>query len=266
MSLSRAETKNLRALQTKKGRRLSGRFIAEGVRLLEEALHFQIRPARVYWAPSLLSDRGAKLLDNFRKSGVMVTQISAAELGRIADTETSQGIVAVFITPTVKSGELALSRERNVLLCENISDPGNLGTLIRSAVAFAFDPVVLVGKCAEPFSPKVVRASVGAIFGTTVAEVAVDQIITYARHGGFALIVAGARGSERMEHALSNLTGGPVMLAIGSEADGLSEAITGAADKLVRISHTDQVESLNAAIAGSILMKQCYDQRTQRKP
>lgn len=253
-------------MQTKKGRRQSGRFIAEGVRLLEEALRFRVSPAHVYWAPSLVSERGTQLLDDLRKSGAMVTQISAAELGRIADTETSQGIVAVFITPIVKSGELALSRERNVLLCENISDPGNLGTLIRSAVAFAFDPVVLVGKCAEPFSPKVVRASVGAIFGTTVAEVAVDQIITCARHDGFALIAAGTQGSERMEHALGNLPGGPVMLTIGSEADGLSETITGAADKLVRINHTDQVESLNAAIAGSILMKQCYDQRTQRKP
>jgi TrmH family RNA methyltransferase len=266
LSLSRAETKNLRALQTKKGRRQSGRFIAEGVRLLEEALRFRVSPAHVYWAPSLLSERGTQLLDNLRKSGAMVTQISAAELGRIADTETSQGIVAVFVTPTVKSGELALSSHRNVLLCENISDPGNLGTLIRSAVAFAFDPVVLAGECAEPFSPKVVRASVGAIFGTTVAEVTADQIVTCAQHDGFALIAAGTQGSEHMEHALSNLPGGPVMLAIGSEADGLSETITGAADRLVRINHTDQVESLNAAIAGSILMKQCYDQRTQRKP
>lgn len=266
MSLSRAETKNLRALQTKKGRRLSGRFIAEGVRLLEEALRFRVRPAHVYWAPSLLSERGEMLIDHFRKSGVMVTQISAAELGRIADTETSQGIVAVFITPIVKSGELALSAKRNALLCENISDPGNLGTLIRSAVAFAFDPVVLVGECAEPFSPKVVRASVGAIFGVTVVEATADQMITCSKESGLTLIAAGTHGSERMEHALSNLPGGPVMLAIGSEADGLSEAITGAADKLVRISHTDQVESLNAAIAGSILMKQCYDQRTQRKP
>jgi len=260
LSLSRAETKNLRALQTKKGRRLTGRFIAEGVRLLEEALRFRVRPVRVYWTPSLLSERGAQLLDDFRKSGVIVTQISASELGRIAGTETSQGIIAVFNTPLVKSGELALSAQRNVLLCENISDPGNIGTLIRSAVAFAFDPVVLVGECAEPHSPKVVRASAGAIFGITVAEAAVDQIIAHARQGGFTLIAAGTEAPERMEHALSKLPGGPMMLAIGSEAEGLSEAITGAADKLVRISHSDQVESLNAAIAGSILMKQCYDQ------
>jgi TrmH family RNA methyltransferase len=266
LSLSRAETKNLRALQTKKGRRLSGRFIAEGVRLLEEALRFRAKPVRVYGAPSLLSERGAQLLDRYRKSGAMVTQISATELGRIAGTETSQGVVAVFITPMVKSGELALSPQRNVLLCENISDPGNLGTLIRSAVAFAFDPVVLVGECAEPFSPKVVRASAGAIFGITVAEAAADRIIDHARNSGLALIAAGTEGCESMEHALSSLSGDTMMLAVGSEAKGLSEAITGAADKLVRISHSDQVESLNAAIAGSILMKQCYDRKTQRKP
>ena len=252
-------------MQTKKGRRLTGRFIAEGVRLLEEALRFRVRPAHIYWAPSLLSERGAKLLDHFRESGVTMTQISATELDRIAGTETSQGIVAAFITPIVKSGELVLHDQRNVLVCENISDPGNLGTLIRSAVAFAFDPVVLVGENAEPFSPKVVRASAGAIFGITVAEAAADQIIASAHKGGITLIAAGTQGSEHMEHALNSLPDGPVMLAIGSEADGLSEAITGAADKLVRISHSAQVESLNAGIAGSILMKQCYDQRTQRK-
>jgi TrmH family RNA methyltransferase len=266
LSLSRAETKNLRSLQTKKGRRLTGRFIAEGVRLLEEALRFQVKPVHIYWSPSLLSERGLELVDLFRKSGVTVAQISATELGRIAGTETSQGIVAAFITPIVKSGELAIAVQRNVLVCENISDPGNLGTLIRSAVAFSFDPVILVGACAEPFSPKVVRASAGAIFGITVAEAAADQIIACARKDGITLIAAGTQGSEHMEHALNSLPDGPVMLAIGSEADGLSEAITGAADKLVKISHSDQVESLNAAIAGSILMKQCYDQRSQRKP
>jgi len=266
LSLSRAEAKNLRALQTRKGRRLTGLFLAEGVRLLEEAVRFRIKPRRVFWAPSLLSERGVQLVERMSQLSTMVTQVSAAELARIVGTETSQGIAAVFDTPMTRSTELDLSSQRNVLLCENISDPGNLGTLIRSAAAFAFNTVVLVGQCTEPFSPKVVRASAGAIFGVTIIETSVDRIMAQSRQGGAMVIAASTEGAEQMKQALDRLSRSPLILAIGSEAKGLSESIIQAADRLVRIGHSDRVESLNAAIAGSILMKQCYDQRIQRKP
>jgi TrmH family RNA methyltransferase len=265
LSLSRAETKKLKALQTKKGRRLNGCFLAEGVRLLEEAHRFGSRPEQVYWSPSLLSERGARLLDSFRKAGAKATEVSASELSRFGGAETSQGIAAVFTTPLLNSSELALTPHRKVLLCENISDPGNLGTLIRSAAAFDFNPVVLVGACAEPFSPKVVRASAGAIFGVTIAEALGDQFVAGARQSGLKLIATGAQGAHDMNRAFGSDSDGGIVLAIGSEADGLSETIVKAADMMVGIAHTDRVESLNAAIAGSILMKACYDRKTQRK-
>jgi TrmH family RNA methyltransferase len=264
LALSRAEAKNLKALSTKKGRRLAGQFVAEGVRLLEEAERHGIRPERVYVAPSIMSERSAALVARYRSSRVPLTELSGSDLARLAATEKSQGILAVFPIPAAKTGELDLTSRRNVLLCENISDPGNLGTLIRSALAFGFESVALAGECAEPYSPKVVRASAGAIFGVTIAQITAGQIVLQARKSGLALIAAGLKGAADIEQALREQFGQGVILAVGSEAEGLSDVVVAAADKVVRIGHSDRVESLNAAIAGSILMKACFDRRTQR--
>ncbi|MEW5796262.1 MAG: RNA methyltransferase [Candidatus Zixiibacteriota bacterium] len=265
MPLSRSETKNLRALQTRKGRRTSRRFLAEGVRLMEETLRFKRYPARLYFAPSVLSSRGGQVVERFRKAGVATQQVSAGELTRIADTETSQGILAVFELPNQRLGELILPTMRNVLLCENISDPGNVGTLIRTALAFDFDLVVLVGRCAEAFSPKVVRASVGAVFGMPVASADMAETLAAAGRERFHIIAAALQGSDKMDAVLASMKNNRIMLAIGSEADGLSPEMIQAADRLVRIEHSAQVESLNSAIAGAILMKECYDIRSRRK-
>lgn len=266
MPLSRSEIKNLCALQTKKGRRTSQRFPAEGIRLLEEALRFRTKPRRLYFAPSLLTPRGEHIVERFRGSGVPVHQVSASELQRISNTETSQGLLAVFDLPEQRFAELMRPSMRNVLLCENLSDPGNVGTLIRSAVAFDFDLVILAGQCAEAFSPKVVRASVGAVFGIPVATAELAEVVAGAERGHFLIIAAALQGSEDMKPVLTAAKNHPIMLAIGSEADGLSPEMIQAADRLVRIKHTSQVESLNSAVAGSILMKECYDSRIWRKP
>jgi len=238
--------------------------VAEGVRLLEEAWRFNRRPVELYWAPSLLSSRGEKLRERLQKAGVAARRVAAAELGRIADTETSQGLLAVFETPELRLSEHIRPPKRNVLLCENLSDPGNVGTLIRSALAFDFDLVALAGQCAEPFSPKVVRASVGAVFGIPVAVASRREIIEYAERERLMILGAALQAAEGFEPALTKLKDRPLMLAIGSEPEGLSPDLLHAAQKLVRIEHSRSVESLNSAIAGSILMRECYDRRLRR--
>jgi len=218
----------------------------------------------LYWAPSLLSPRGDKLREQLQKAGVSARRVSAAELGRIADTEASQGLLAVFETPELRLSEHIRPPKRNVLLCENLSDPGNVGTLIRSALAFDFDLVALAGRCAEPFSPKVVRASVGAVFGIPIAVAALREIIEYAERERHMILGAALQATNGFEPSLTTLKDRPLMLAIGSEAEGLSPDLLHAAQKLVRIEHSLSVESLNSAIAGSILMRECYDRRLRR--
>jgi len=180
-------------------------------------------------------------------------------------TETSQGLLAVYAIPEQDLSKLHRPQMRTVLLCENLSDPGNVGTLVRSALAFAFDMIVLCGRCAEPFSPKVVRSSVGAVFGIPIAVATTPEVLDYIAKEKYALVAGGPGGRVDSRRVLATLKRSRIAVAIGSEADGLSQAVLDRADSVVRIHHSRQVESLNSAVAGSILMKECYDSRMRRK-
>ncbi len=258
MSLTRNELKDIQSLLTKKGRNLKKSFLAEGVRLLEEAVRYHVRPTCVCYAEAAIADRGRQLLQQFQKNGVRIESLHLKELESIAATETSQGILATFAIPPTGLAELCRPAFRKVILCENISDPGNLGTLLRSAKAFRFDMVLLAGRSADPFSPKVVRASVGAIFGLPIAEAGVDEIVAFVTRQKAQLLAADIHGTTEVVKA-SIRRERMTILAIGSEADGLSDELLQRADAKIRIRHSDAVESLNAAVAGSILMHELYN-------
>jgi TrmH family RNA methyltransferase len=263
MSVSRAETKKVRALQTKKGRRTAGKYIAEGVRLLEEACRFKVRPLDLYYTEAL-SDRGHQLLARFEKQGVTPRKVRPADLDQMAGATTPQGILAVFKTPDTDLAKLNEANLRTILIGENLSDPGNVGTLIRTAAAFDFDLVLLCGRCAEPFAPKVVRSSVGAVFGGPLAVADTSEALDFVTDRRIRLIAAGLKGRTRMSEALTEIDDQPIALAVGSEADGLSEEVLTRADYVVRLEHSRKVESLNSAVAGAILMRECYESLERR--
>jgi TrmH family RNA methyltransferase len=254
--MTKAEQKSVKSLATKKGRKESGMFAAEGVRLLEESFRHRYFPEKVYYAEHLLSDRGRQLLGRLSGRRIITEAISAQVLRAIATATTPQGIVAVFKTPTVIPAELSRGDYRKILLCENISDPGNLGTLARSAIAFDFKLMLLAGNSAEPFAPKVVRSSAGAVFGLSIARMDLEEIIAFIGQRKIAVVATDVQASS--DKIPAGFQKRPFMLAIGSEATGLSEAILRRADIRVRIRHAHTVESLNAAVAGSIIMSRTY--------
>ncbi len=258
MSLTKNELKDIQSLLAKKGRNLKKTFLAEGVRLLEEAVRYHVRPTCVCYAEAAISDRGRQLLQQFQKGGVRIESVHLKELESIAATETSQGILATFTIPQTGLTELYQPAFRRVVLCENISDPGNLGTLLRSAKAFRFDMMVLAGRSADPFSPKVVRASVGTLFGLPIALAGVDEILAFKIKHGAQLLAADIASTTELTRAQVKRDK-IAILAIGSEADGLSDDLLSHADTKLRIRHSDAVESLNAAVAGSILMHEMYN-------
>ncbi len=258
MPVSRTELKNLHALSSRKGRLRQGRFLAEGVRLLEEAVRHDVRPIAVYHAPSMLSERGTELVEQFRSRRVACEVLPAKELHRLADTRTPQGVVGLFALPETDLQQLYGPQFRSILVCDRIADPGNLGTLLRSALAFDFDLVILVGNCAEPYAPKVVRSSVGAVFGLRIARADYAALGRLIDSSGAMLMAASAAEGTREWRA--QVASQPQrMLAIGSEAEGLSSEVDALTTVRVHIAHSGNVESLNAAVAGSILMKEIYD-------
>jgi TrmH family RNA methyltransferase len=155
--------------------------------------------------------------------------------------------------------KLYRSEYRRLLLCDGLADPGNLGTLIRSALAFEFDLVMVTKQTAEVYAPKVVRSSAGAVFGVPVAEVSIDELLSFAGQHDLSLIAADIHGKDDMAELERTVQANPFVLAIGSEASGVSRKLREGAGLLIRIGHSRRVESLNSGIAGSILMKQIYD-------
>lgn len=262
MPLSKSELQDIRSLLTRKGRISRHGFLAEGVRLLEEAQRHRFFPKMLYVSSSMLSERGHQLVTAFRRERVDVVEIPARQMEAISDTSAPQGIVGLFSLPSATLEELYRPDMRKLLLCENIGDPGNLGTLIRTALAFEMQAVITVGTCAEIYSPKVVRSSAGAVFGMPAGQYAWDDVKVRMKSLGTMLVATDLTASDPVERLRGRTHDNAVMLAVGSEATGLSSDITAAADIRIRIRHSDSVDSLNAAVAGSILMRELYQERS----
>ena len=257
MSITRNEIKNIKSYLTKKGRKKDNKFIAEGVRLLEEAFNYGNFPERILYSKSMIDDRSEQLLTNFHKKNVLITELSAHDMRSLSDTKSPQGIAAVFRMSDKNASELSNRKIRKVLWCEDISDPGNVGTLLRSALAFGYSHVIMSGSSADVYAPKVVRASMGAIFNLKIVKDTNKNILNSIEKNNFKLMAADMNGKP-IPFIIRQLKKDRYVLAVGSEAFGLSQEIRAGAWQSVRIEHKQTVESLNAAVAGSILMNEFF--------
>ena len=269
MAISKAELKKLGSLKTKKGRSTENLFMAEGVRVLEEALKFDFLPLKLFFSQPDVSERGKELVKQFKSKKIEIIAVSSKGMDAISDTETAQGIAAVFNVPESKLSKLYKPSYRRVLLCDRISDPGNLGTLVRTALAFEFDMMLVTDNTVEVFSPKVVRASAGAIFGLPTGRASYEELEQFKMFSNANLVAAVAQysvGNNMNEKSEWDFTEKSLqILAIGSEAEGLSEEILSVADYTTTIKHSSKIESLNAAVAGAILMHNIFEkQRTKQ--
>ena len=254
MSRVRRVLAHLRSLRDRKGREESRRFVAEGVRGIEAALRQGRVPVELYVAREGISERGHALVRNASRQGCEIHELAAHDIVRAADSKTPQGLIATFELPSTQWNPLSSSSLR-VLIADGVSDPGNLGTLVRSALAFRADRVAVVGTSADPFSPKVVRATAGAIFGIDIARLETDELLDHLDRGEFRVVATSSRGEARPER-FDELARAPhVAVAVGSEHEGVSPALESRADLLVRIDHAPEVESLNAGVAGSIVLR-----------
>jgi len=248
----------VRGLLAKKSERNKHRqFVMEGVRLCEEALSARWQPDLILFSDGL-SDRGKDLVSEFQQLGVETDQVSDNLLKSISDTETPQGILGVC--PQQK---LSLPENPDfILICDGIRDPGNMGTLLRSAAAAGAQAVITTPGTTDPFAPKVVRSGMGAHFHIPVLNMTWEEIKSCAssdfQHRIDLFVAESESGTPYWNLDLS----GPVGLIIGGEANGPSrEAFEAAAGKIF-IPMNPNIESLNAGIAASILLFEVVRQRS----
>ena len=189
-------------------------------------------------------------LEAFAGKTVLVTEPVAQKL---SGTKTSQDVFGVFEHPGWQAADI-LAKGRRILALEAVQDPGNVGTLLRSAAAFGFDGVLLSKGCAAPFAPKTLRASMGAAGRLPVAPVQdLPQALQQLRARGVVCLAAALYHSRPLDEAPQSYPDG-LCAVIGSEGQGLTDAAVQACDMAVRIPMTDLVESLNAGVAGSVLL------------
>ncbi len=254
-STANERIKYVRSLHRAEVRRREKSYIVEGVRLVEDALRSGLHPKLVLIEPDQLekSARGRRLLDHLRS--FQPIHVSERVLEYAADTVTPQGVVAVVPYPEVKE---AKELGPLVLVLDGIADPGNAGTMLRSAEASGVATVVLTPDCVDVFSPKVVRAAMGAHFRLTLLPELKWTDIVRVLDGRPIWVADMEKGPAYFEVDWTKESA----LVIGSEAHGASEEAERSATGFVHIPMVGRAESLNAAIAASIILFEALRQRT----
>ena len=238
-----------RLREEEKLRTADGLFFAEGPKLcLELARGCTLQT--LYATEKALAHTPE--LEAFAGKTVLVTEPVAQKL---SGTKTSQDVFGVFEHPGWQAADI-LAKGRRILALEAVQDPGNVGTLLRSAAAFWYDLVLLGPGCAAPFSPKTLRSSMGAAGRLPVLHVDdLPATLQGLRARGVACLATALYNSRPLGEAGQEFPQG-LCVVIGSEGQGLTDATVAACDLAVRIPMTDQVESLNAGVAGSVLLWQ----------
>ncbi|MBE3595570.1 MAG: RNA methyltransferase [Hydrogenibacillus sp.] len=251
-------------LKTAKGRKAAGAFLVEGPHLVQEALGASAvtdvmigeRALEAAWAAPLLEQVEAlRTTSRLRASGQrppLLWRLSAAAAGRLAETESPQAVYAVVRRPDARAVlEGALSSAHSALILDAVQDPGNVGTLIRSADAFGVGFVLVGTGSADPWSGKVLRSAQGAHFHLPIAHLPLPSALAALRRAGYALYAAAPRGPLDIEAAPKAERRA---LIVGNEGRGLTDDVLAFADYVVRIDIPGRAESLNVAVAASIAL------------
>ena len=234
--------------ESKKCRRETGMFTLEGIRLISDAVKENAELHSVFVTESFWAKQG-EALDFPKVTGLFVIP---DELGKsISDTSSAQGVFAVCKSIAKPHFSQVIKRGGKYLLLCNLQDPGNLGTIIRTADAVGLDGVFL-SECCELYNPKVIRSTMGSLFRLNVSEVSFEEIFPLFEQRG---VPSYAAVIDRDAVSLTdcNFSEGGVVL-IGNEGNGLPENITKACEKKLTIKMNGNINSLNAAMAAGIIM------------
>lgn len=241
-----------KALLTAKGRREQDAFLCDGEHMTGEALRVCPEKVSALFVEDGQQERFAPLLALARQTECAVYEVSAAVLETISQVKTPQGIAAVCGLPK----PCPLERQgQKLLLMENVQDPGNVGTILRTADAFDCDGVFLVNACADPYSPKTARATMGAVFRRDVYQCTADELCVLLQKCGLPLYGTALRNDTV---SLRDAELSRAAVAIGSEGRGLSAEILSKCEKTIKIPMSPRCESLNAAVAASVVLWEMY--------
>lgn len=236
--------RRLKALKDAKERAQTGLFLVEGEVMIKEALKCGLNPVEA------LFENESALIDALKKSGANVHLVSRNALEAACDTKTPQGCVCAFTMPNKKT---LPEGSMKIVALDAVQDPGNVGTIWRTADAAGFDAVIFGEGCADAYSPKVQRAAMGSGFRVPAVHGKLTEMLPKYMQSGASLIVSALNGSDL--YARAPIPGDkPMILVIGNEAKGVSKEVQALSNVRLKIPMRGGAESLNAAVAAGILM------------
>jgi len=248
---SNPTVKHLRSLRDRKHRRRAGEFLVEGLRLLEDARSSGRVPRLLVMAEEREPhELLARLEREVEAAGGEIVTTTPDILSKITGKANPQGVAGVFAEWDTRLDRLERSVAPIWLVAQELRDPGNLGTMLRTGDAVGAGGLILVGDCADPFSAEAVRASMGAVFTQQVARASWEEFIGWLRAGEGQLVAASLR--EAVPYRGADYRS-PCFLLVGNESRGLPEDYEAECDLRVTMPMRGRADSLNAAVAGAVL-------------
>jgi len=254
--------KEVKGLFRKKERWLNNLFIMEGIKLIEEAINNDVAIKNIFYTDKLISTKdGQVFLKNIEHMTNLI-YVPENVFKDISDTDNSQGVLATGSFNVANVDNLVDTSNQFIMFLDGIQDPGNMGTIIRSADAFDIDGIIIGEGCVDPYNPKVVRATMGSIFRIPLYFINDNiNVVTSLKSNDFKIYATSLEGSiPNYEISYDN----KFVIVIGNESNGVSDNIIQLSDALIKIPMMGEAESLNAGVAASIIMYEGMKQRSKK--
>ena len=248
---SNNKCKYVKSLSRKKDREESREYTIEGIKSVRDAINSDKIISALYVSFSFYDNEAFDYPDN-----VPLYKVADGVFEKMCDTKAPQGILAVV---KMDADDFEMDLSKSYIYCDNLNDPGNLGTIIRTADAAGFGGVLLSKGCVDLYSPKTVRSSMGSFFNMKVMQGVTPERLSEYKAKGFQL-VGGALGENTVDYRCADMTK-PTIIVIGNEANGISQEVMEMC-RCVKIPILGKAESLNAGVAAAILMYELVRQRT----
>ena len=252
-SLANPLVKDIKALALKKFRDRENAFIAEGLKLVIDAIDLGWSIRTLVFAKSA---RGGQAVERAAArtvaTGGTVLEVSEKVLTAITRRDNPQAVVGVFSQRFMPLKDIHPARADVWVALDRVRDPGNLGTVIRTVDAVGAKGVILVGETTDPFSLETVRATMGSIFAVPVAKTSQDAFLAWRK--GFSGLVAGTHLKGAVDYRTVDFGRQPVLLLMGNEQQGLTDELAESCDRLLRIPQAGRADSLNLAVATGIML------------
>lgn len=260
LSTSNPIIKDIKKLKRKKERWNRKLYIIEGVKIIDEYIEYIGKPELIFISDALFTVTGGiELFNKISGYGDNLIKITHRILEDLSDTENPQGIIAVANFNECKIEEVFVGKNNFIIVLDEVQDPGNLGTIIRTADAFNASGIILTDNCVDLYNPKVIRGTMGSLFHIPIfiAENKVE-IINYLKDRGITIYSTYLQGKNYINKI--DMTK-DVAIIIGNESRGISKELLELSDYTLKIPMHGKAESLNAAIAASVIMYEVARQR-----